>query len=385
METGSVSLSENPGRAVVSHSKSAGSETADLSVLYVYRFCGLGGVETSITTKLDAFPKFRIRARALFLEYYGIGAEEIARAHDVVFAPQLSETRRMLREADIVVVVDFPEFLDAIAESGSNAKIVFESHASYPPALERFYGRLDGGAISAVVVPSEFNRELMRRFGISHREIHVISNPVDFRRFRPVDPPPGLAIQPGTPLVLWVGRLEDPKCPLEFLRIGTRLLRQGRPFRFLLVGDTPGYDEAVAELRAEIPPRLRDSFEFRRGVPPSEMPGFYNAARVTGGSFVSTSLNESQPMVLLEAMACGCPVVSSRVGGVPEVVEDGVTGYLYDLGDDITAGLSIAALSDPKSRSAREAMSSRALDFVRIRHDPSVVAARYRETFEAIR
>jgi L-malate glycosyltransferase len=358
------------------------------SVLFVYRFCGLGGVETSLKTKLDALAKFGVPARGLFLERYGVGSEEIAQASSILFGLETQAIEKLLAEFEIVVVTDLPEFLKVIEESGSSPRIVFESHVSYPPALERFYRRLDSRTISAIVVPSEFNRRLISGFGVARDDVYVISNAVDTRVFRPNHPSLELMNQWGasvSPVVIWIGRLEDQKSPLEFIRIGVRLLREGRGFRFAIVGDTPSYEEAVAELRAEIPPALRESFYFLRGVPPSQMPGIYNAARVTGGCLVSTSLNESQPMVLLEAMACACPVVSSRVGGVPEIVEEPVTGYLYDLGDDETAAHAVVELADPARRRARTSMSHRALATVRERHSLALAGSRYRDLFDAIR
>jgi glycosyltransferase involved in cell wall biosynthesis len=381
-------ISRSRIRATVSRLNPLKWHSTDLSVLFVYRFCGLGGVETSLTTKLKALGKFRVSARALLLEHYGVGSEEIARFPGVLFGLETPAIQKLLREVEIIVVTDFPEFFDLILESGSSASVVFESHASYLPALERFYSRLGSSSISAIVVPSEFNRGLISRFGVPHAPIHMIPNAVDTRRFRREDVSPNYLAPLGSsdcPLIVWVGRLEDQKSPFEFVRIGVRLLRERRKMQFALVGDTPEYDEAVAQLRREILPEFQRSFFFLRGIPPSEMPSIYNAARVTGGCVVSTSLNESQPMVLLEAMACGCPVVSSRVGGVPEIVEDAVTGYLYDLGDDETAGRAIIALADPGSRQARDAMTYRALAAVRERHSPSSVGARYRKLFDSIR
>ena len=381
-------ISRSRIRAIVSRLNPLKWHSTDLSVLFVYRFCGLGGVETSLTTKLKALGELQVSARALLLEHYGVGSEEIARFPGVLFGLEPPAIRKLLREVEIIVVTDFPEFFDLILESGSSARVVFESHASYLPALERFYSRLDGGPISAIVVPSKFNKVLISHFGAPRAEIHVIPNAVDPWRFRRVDVSPEYLARLGSsdcPLIVWVGRLEDQKSPLEFVRVGIRLLRESRTLRFAMVGDTPEYDEAVADLRREIPAEFERSFLFLRGIPPSEMPSIYNAARVTGGCVVSTSLNESQPMVLLEAMACGCPVVSSRVGGVPEIVEDAVTGYLYDLGDDETAGRAIVTLADPGGRPGRDAMTERALAAIRDRHDPSSVGARYRKLFDSIR
>jgi glycosyltransferase involved in cell wall biosynthesis len=359
----------------------------DLRALFVYRFCGLGGVETSVATKLRALAEAGVDAQAIFVSYYGVGSAEIAALPGVHLGPDPETTSRLLRESDVVVVIDFPDFLDVVAASGSAPKVVFESHASYLPALPRFYSRLESGSISAVVVPSEYNRSLVAGFGVS-RDVHVIPNAVDSGTFHPGPPDPGLldaSADPRVPVVLWIGRLEDQKCPLEFLRVAIRLLREGRAFAFTIVGDAPDYEIAAADLSGVIPRSFRESFRFLRGVAPSRMPALYNAARASGGCLVSTSLNESQPMTFLEAMACGCPVVSSRVGGVPEIVADGVTGRLYELGDDETAALAVAELADPASSAHRDAITARALARVREEHGLSGVGRRYRDLFDGLR
>ena len=64
--------------------------------------------------------------------------------------------------------------------------------------------------------------------------------------------------------------------------------------------------------------------------------------------FLLPSASESFGLAALEAMACGTPVVATRVGGLPEVVEDGVSGFLLGVGDvEGMADASISLLSDP--------------------------------------
>lgn len=85
-------------------------------------------------------------------------------------------------------------------------------------------------------------------------------------------------------------------------------------------------------------------------VPPAELRRYYSAADV----FVAPSLADNLPYTVLEAMACEVPVVASRVGGIPEEVEDQVTGALFTPGDSEALGR--ALLSILTSRSQAQAM-----------------------------
>jgi glycosyltransferase involved in cell wall biosynthesis len=80
---------------------------------------------------------------------------------------------------------------------------------------------------------------------------------------------------------------------------------------------------------------------------------------------IVTSLYESFCLVALEAMACGVPVLAARVGGVPEVVKHGRTGWLFPLGDNAEAvDLAVDLLTDPARHQAmRQSAIRRAGEF----------------------
>ena len=124
----------------------------------------------------------------------------------------------------------------------------------------------------------------------------------------------------------------------NLIRAAYRLREQYRNVRLLIVGDGP--------IRADLE---KLDAELQEGNAGEESPVIFAGARqdisrLLGAMdmFVLPSLNEALPIVILEAMAVGLPVVATRVGGVPEIVQDGATGLLVAPGDE--AGL-LAALN----------------------------------------
>jgi glycosyltransferase involved in cell wall biosynthesis len=85
------------------------------------------------------------------------------------------------------------------------------------------------------------------------------------------------------------------------------------------------------------------------------------------------------PLSFLEAMSAGLPVVASRVGGVPEIVEHGVHGLLFPSGDEAAAAAALRRLSGDEH--LRAALGVRAAADARARHDAGGMVARYVELY----
>ena len=176
-----------------------------------------------------------------------------------------------------------------------------------------------------VITVSEDLRQRLESFGVRSEKIVKFNNAIDIhknaevgitRSFRQE-----LGIGPGTRLIGTVGRLSVEKGLGYFLKAGARIVARDPSVKLVLVGEGPQRKELEA-LAASL--GISDSVIFCGYRADAER--IYPALDV----FVLPSLTEGIPMALLEAMAFSRPVIASRVGGVPEVVQDGVTGIFVE-------------------------------------------------------
>ncbi|MET9119144.1 glycogen synthase [Streptomyces longwoodensis] len=198
--------------------------------------------------------------------------------------------------------------------------------------------------------------------------VHVVHNGIDTALYRPdhgTDALARIGVDPNRPYVLFVGRITRQKGVPHLLRAVRHLDPATQVVLCAGAPDTPEIDREFRELFEELS-RARDGVHWiPRMLPRPEVIQLLTHATV----FVCPSVYEPLGIVNLEAMACGTPVVASRVGGIPEVVEDGGTGLLVDLddaGEAFEAALARAldeVTGDPeRARRMGEAGRERAVD-----------------------
>jgi glycosyltransferase involved in cell wall biosynthesis len=179
-----------------------------------------------------------------------------------------------------------------------------------------------------IAVSAPVRGDILRYDGVDPSKVIVIPNGVEPGRFdlplTRVEARERLGIPADHFLIGTVGRLEEQK-GLQYLVDAVRILREGGKKAFLLVAGS-GREEARLREQA-IRGGIEDAVFFLGAR--TDVPELYRAMDV----FALSSLWEGGPITLLEAMASGLPVVATPVGFVPEVVRDGVNGFLVPARD----------------------------------------------------
>lgn len=234
---------------------------------------------------------------------------------------------------------------------GTDITLVGQEASFY--AITKFsIERSDG----VTAVSSFLRDETYRAFGCVSCDLQVIPNFVNLAEYHPGARTAGSSLAPaGHKVLAHISNFREVKRVKDVVRIFARV-RRALPSTLIMVGDGPERLDAEREAR-----ELGISEDVRF------LGRLDTVAPILAATdlFVLPSQSESFGLAALEAMACGAPVVASRIGGLPEVVTDGVNGILEPPGSvEAMARRAIELLKDPNRHQAmREAAVARAAEF----------------------
>ena len=213
----------------------------------------------------------------------------------------------------------------------------------------------------------------LEAFGVK-RKIDVVYNWVDLDRFRPIKDP-GYRARFATKdemIVMHASNFRNVKRPEDVVRIFAGIAEE-RPARLLMAGEGPERPRCL-ELARKL--GVSDRVHFMGAFPILE------TVLGVADLFLLPSSEESFGLVALEAMACGVPVVASNAGGIPEVVMEGETGFVRDVGD--VRGMTEASLNVLSSWERRCDIGERARMRALREFRPGVILPKYLDVYRRV-
>jgi glycosyltransferase involved in cell wall biosynthesis len=230
---------------------------------------------------------------------------------------------------------------------GLRAPVVVHRRVDFPIGRGRFSRwKYDHPAVRRIVCVSRAIAGIVEPDVRDPARLRVIHDGVDAARFSGVRPDGrlrrALGVPAGVPLVGNVAALAGHKDYFTFVDTAERLLASGLAARFVAIGDGPLRRELAAYVRARGLEAAVTLAGFRPDVP---------AVLPELDLLLFTSKEEGLGSSILDAFLCGVPVVATRAGGVPEIVEDGVTGLLAPIRDPAALAAAVRrVLGDPALR-----------------------------------
>lgn len=270
------------------------------------------------------------------------------------------ELGRYVRENGIKIVHAFDVPTDLFAAPAARwqgVPVVVTAQLSHRSMYDRF-GRLTlpltDWLSDAIVVNSNAVADSLRRsIGFPKRRIYVCYNGVDTQQFYPAPGQRPLELAHASIVVGSVCVMRSEKRMDWVIRAFARVREFDPQMRLLLVGsgpEIPGLERLINELG------IQDVSYF---VPTQDnVVPWLQAIDI----YINSSSTESFPNGLLEAMACGCFPIGSRVGGIPELITDGENGLLFNASDqdELAAMLKLAITNESFRQQAREKAARRA-------------------------
>lgn len=222
-----------------------------------------------------------------------------------------------------------------------------------------------------VTAVSEFLAQQTRELFKVERDIEVIYNFVDSDRFKRVTDPAVRArfAHPDEALIVHVSNFRPVKRTEDVVQVFARIASE-IPARLLMIGDGPERPRAF-ELAQQLGVIGRTHF----------LGTFPDVETVLGISdlFLLPSSKESFGLAALEAMSCEVPVVAAHAGGIPEVVDEGVSGFLLPVGD--VDGMADAALKILRDRDLYRRMGAAARETAVQRFHPDLIVPKYLDAY----
>lgn len=244
-------------------------------------------------------------------------------------------------------------------------------------SYDRLIGKWPFVMADRIISVSEWSRDDIGMYGIDKEKIIPIHNGIDASEFncsggRDVREKYGIG---DSPMLLYVGRMVAQKGLSYLVDAMPGILKRHPDVKLLMIGK----GNVLDDIRARVSALGIEKSVIFPGFVPEDM---LKEAYCTCDIFVLPSIVEPFGMVLVEAMACKKPVVAASVGGVPEIVDDGKSGWLVPPRDPVAIAEKVNAMLDDKCMMRH--MGDRGREIVEQKFDWRLIAAKTKKVYEGV-
>lgn len=353
-----------------------------MKVLISYIFCTTGGVETALKNRIQHLIGTENQVDLLFLYDYG-GKAIFENLNCNVFIDNDARRIQQIIEAgnyDAVISIDTKEVLDILYSMGYKGKIGLEVHTTYLQGLS-YLQNLRENFIDFIIVPSQFQKELLYKNIKIEAPVYVLPNAVDTEEFSYRH----FELNEKKKILLWVGRLDQHKNWRRFIDLAARIHQQSDAYEFWIVGGLKAEYSELKDFETEIYSKnLQTCLKWLPYVRYKKMANMYSCVGASGGAYVITSKMESFGMTVLEAMACDCPVISNDVGALGELVMNDKTGLLINMEEAEPDDVKDAIIAYTNDESAVKMHVAKSKEMVHERFSSKAVGQAFVELLEGI-
>lgn len=341
------------------------SERGDESIIHILEIAGnaiVGGMETYVRNLVCSLPDYGMKVTCLapYESAFTAGLREqdsevfiTAMANDPPWR-SIQFTVELVRQKNIDLIhahLPRAHILAGLVGRMTNVPVVATIHGMELDILD-LGAYHTAGTHLLVVCQQAYAQALIHRVNPNH--LTLVRNAVDTHVYTPrgnrLDFRRTIQLPKDAPLVGFVGRLAWEKGPDDFIRTAGYVNARLPDVHFVIVGEGP----MEAELRDMIVSSHLQNRIHMTGLR-TDTSNIYPALNL----LAQTSRVEGMPLVLLEAMACGIPVAAMGIGGVPEIVEVGITGLLSGPGDWAGLGEALVDLLNAPERISQMGVAAR--------------------------
>jgi len=280
------------------------------------------------------------------------------------------------KKCDSIMILCMPPLLNAlipiaILKYFMKAELIFYyGDVPHDSKINRVNAKLMKVLSNKIIANSNAVKTGLSKLGLNNGLIKVIYNGVDIKSFSDLSSNVirnKYTNSSNSIIIGFIGQITKNKGIWDFVNAAEYILEQKLNCIFLIIGKDIGIESCKKDIEKYINLKeLSDNIYFVDWVDIIDMPKIYSEIDLV---VVPSRFNDSAPNVIIEAMASGIPVVTTRVGGIPELMLDGITGFLVENGKPLQLSKYIIKLI--KDIELRKAMGINAKKYASERYDIS--------------